>query len=339
MAIADLRMESAQNGEKFDKNYVVENLPKRLEDCSCRLEEDGQKIEGEYKDYIFIIREDFVAEIESKVGGIRPEMEVEVLTEEYVTEGNAIEIQVTVTIAEGTATLIAPQDAILSNTTQIENGKVYVYSVNKNGNYTFTAIGDSGRKRIKTIEIKKVIERPEIEITDVTMGSIKVNIVSKMENVTYNYYVNDELKVENIVDKTYIIEDLNSSTKYTVKVGMNYNGTELMSETKEITTKAIRLSDAKDFWKLTDGIENSIENSLASELIAVGEDGIEFDEEGMKITGSAYLRTEGNYEFPTNFSMLIQVKTSEFEPVGRKWTYGKNSCYRKIIESTYRMAF
>ena len=235
LAIADLRLWAVREEEKFDKNYITENLPKKLEDCSCELIED--EIEGEYKNYIFTVDENYVVKIESIAGGVKPEITAEVLTKDRVLEGEVVEIQVCATISEGNVTIQVPENMILkSKITETETEKVYVYTTNKNGNYVLTAIGDSGRKKNTTVKVDKIIDKPRINVSDNTGISVVINVENDYpEEVTYTYYLGTEEKATRISAKTLTIDGLTEGAEYTVKVVVNYEESQLISDEVSVT--------------------------------------------------------------------------------------------------------
>ena len=240
LAMADMRMQAAQNNEKFDQNYIVENLPGKLEDCSCELTEDG--IEGEYKDYVFTIDEKYIVQIESQVGGIKPEITAEVLTNGGVLEGEEVEVQVRATIADGSVTIQMPENMVLkSKTMETETEKVYVYTTTKNGNYTFTAVGDSGRKTRKTLKVNRIIDKPRISMSHNKGTSVVVNVENDYpENLKYSYYLGTTELISNSREKSYKIEELEYETEYRVKVIVYFN--EINIESDELMFSTICLA-------------------------------------------------------------------------------------------------
>lgn len=145
----------------------------------------------------------------------------------------SVEIQVTVSISEGNVTLQEPEGAILK-TEESENNKIF--TVSKNGKYTFIAIGDGGRKARVTVNVDNIVEKPEIEVTQIEDTSCVVNILNGNKDVTYTYYLNGTGKISNTIETSVKIEGLTKETKYSAYVVLNYNGKIINSDTKEFIT-------------------------------------------------------------------------------------------------------
>ncbi len=263
LEISKLRMEAVEQGKSFDVKYIAEELPKSLKDCICSLNDDEKGIEGEYKDYIFTVDEKCVVQIESKVGGIKPEITAEVITEGYVLEGeNAeIEIQVRATIPEGSVSISVPEGVTLkSMTTDAETEKVYVYTTNQNASYIFMAVGGSGRKNKSIVEVNQIIDKPRIKITNNIGTAFTINVENDYpqgENITYTYYLGTEAKATNIEEKSYTIEGLTKRTEYVVRVQILYNGQSLISDEITVTTTGLPLPPVTVMTPLEENIQKT----------------------------------------------------------------------------------
>lgn len=243
LVIYDMRTDSILENEEFNMEYVINKLPKYLEregivNYIWDKEQILEEPEGEYKDYMFYIDKNYVAHIDEKIDGIKPEIKAQVKSG-YVLEGNSVEIEVIASISEGTVKIIAPNDMkATSIITETEQEKKYIYTVNKNDNYTFIAEGDSGRRKVTTVNVNNIIDRPKISISNNTGTSITVNIINdypKELNISYVYYLGTIEKATS-TEKSYTIEGLTEGTEYTVKVTIPYENTILESDLLTITT-------------------------------------------------------------------------------------------------------
>ena len=129
LIITTIRADAMYNNEEFNMNYIIKKLPEYLEaegKTDYTWETNQTLPEGEYKGYSFYIDKEYVAHIDGKAEGTNPEIKVEVITTEYVGEGNTIEIRVTANITEGTVTIIAPENMEpTSRITEEDKNKVY----------------------------------------------------------------------------------------------------------------------------------------------------------------------------------------------------------------------
>ena len=174
------------------------------------------------------------------MSGIKPEISADIVTEGYALEGSTIKIQVTVSITQGNVNIIAPENMEpIAKITDTDIKKVYEYTVNKNGNYTFTAEGDSGRKATTTVKVNQLIDKPRINVSNNIGTAVTVNVENDYPadaNITYTYYLGTTVKATSIKDKSFTIDGLTEETEYTVKVAIKYNTTTLESDPLTITT-------------------------------------------------------------------------------------------------------
>ena len=133
LAIQSIQAEEVYKGNSVTLETLAGGqLEKELKDITAELT-DGE-INGEYKDYEYTIDSNFNVTINGPVTGVRIKGSAEVQTG-YVFEGNTVEIKVTASITEGTITGIeAPEGATIKTDTSTTEK---VYTVNKNGAYTF----------------------------------------------------------------------------------------------------------------------------------------------------------------------------------------------------------
>lgn len=178
--------------------------------------------------------------LEEEIEGVKPEIKAEIVTNGYVLEGNSVQIKITAKIAEGTVEVTELEGMTVES--QTEKEKVYRYTVNQNGNYTFTAEGDSGRKATTTIKVNQIINKPRININNNTGTAITLNVENDYPaeaNVTYTYYLEKTAKATNITEKSFTIDGLTEETEYTVKVVITLNGTSLESDVIKVSTIGI----------------------------------------------------------------------------------------------------
>ena len=81
---------------------------------------------------------------------------------------------------------------------------------------------------------------PNITVNEITNKSCIVNIEETnigIEGIVYDYYINDEIKVENTTSISQLIQNLEDSTNYEVKVVAKFERNEIQSNIISITTK------------------------------------------------------------------------------------------------------
>ena len=95
--------------------------------------------------------------------------------------------------------------------------------------------GGDGSIFIQDINIKS----PTIEVTEITRTSFKVNIEDNNTNlneITYDYYINGDKKIEDTNSKEEIFNDLTPNTEYNVMVNLKYKNVKICSNIKTVTT-------------------------------------------------------------------------------------------------------
>ena len=164
---------------------------------------DGE-INGEYKDYEYTIDSNLNVTINGPVTGVRIKGSAEVQTEGYVFEGTSIEIKVTASITEGTITGIeAPDGTTLKKDTSTTEK---VYTVNKNGAYTFKIISDAGKTKNITAKVENILSAPQITISEVKKDSFKINVENNYPEgaiTEYKYSVGGTVKQQGTTDTTF----------------------------------------------------------------------------------------------------------------------------------------
>ena len=236
-----LAIQSIQTEEIYKGNSVTletlagGQLEKELKDITAELT-DGE-INGEYKDYEYTIDSNLNVTINGPVTGVRIKGSAEVQTG-YVFEGSTVEIKVTASVTEGTITGIeAPEEATITDTSATEK----VYTVNKNGAYTFKITSDSGKTKNITAKVENILAAPQITVSEVTGNSFKINVENDYTEgaiTEYKYSVGGTVKQQGTTDKNYTVTGLTQKTKYSnIKVTACINSLSKDSNVEEITTK------------------------------------------------------------------------------------------------------
>ena len=237
-----LAIQSIQTEEIYKGNSVTletlagGQLQKELKDITAELA-DGE-INGEYKDYEYTIDSKLNVTINGPVTGVRIKGSAEVQTG-YVFEGNTVEIKVTASVTEGTITGIeAPEGATLKTDTSTTEK---VYTVNKNGAYTFKITSDSGKTKNITANVENILGAPQITVSEVTGNSFKINVENDYPEgaiTEYKYSVGGTVKQQGTTDKSYTVTGLSEETEYSnIKVVAYINSTNKESNTEKITTE------------------------------------------------------------------------------------------------------
>lgn len=174
LKIVDLQLDKV-NG-KLTKQEILKGL-ENLDSIDMSI--IGDTIEGEYKDYAFIIEEDNSVEVEGKLQGDKPEGLVKVLTQMVGAE--EIEIQVVGKLEGGEIVSIEALNDAELKTDKGSGEKIFV--VKENGKYTFRIRGSNGRStRVSCIVSNAIITRADlldaIDKTDIS-GEQKIRVVGK----------------------------------------------------------------------------------------------------------------------------------------------------------------
>ena len=237
LAIQSIQAEEVYKGNSVTLETLTGGqLEKELKDITAELT-DGE-INGEYKDYEYTIDSNFNVTINGPVTGVRIKGSAEVQTG-YVFEGNTVEIKVTASITEGTITGIeAPEGATIKTDTSTTEK---VYTVNKNGAYTFKITSDSGKTKNITANVENILGAPQIKISDITENSFKINVENSYPEgviTEYKYSVGGTVKQQGTTDKSYIVTGLSEDTEYSsIKVVAYINSASKESNTEKVTTE------------------------------------------------------------------------------------------------------
>ena len=237
-----LAIQSIQTEEIYKGNSVTletlagGQLEKELKDITAELA-DGE-INGEYKDYEYTIDDKFNVTINGPITGVRIKGIAEVQTG-YVFEGNTVEIKVTASITEGTITGIeAPEGATIKTYTSTTEK---VYTVNKNGAYTFKITSDSGKTKNIKATVNNILSAPQIKIDNVTWNSFRINVENDYPEgaiTEYRYSVGGTVKQQGTTDKSYAVTGLSEDTEYSnIKVVAYINSVSKESNTEKVTTE------------------------------------------------------------------------------------------------------
>ena len=237
LAIQSIQAEEVYKGNSVTLETLAGGqLEKELKDITAELT-DGE-INGEYKDYEYTIDSNFNVTINGPVTGVRIKGSAEVQTG-YVFEGNTVEIKVTASITEGTITGIeAPEGATIKTDTSTTEK---VYTVNKNGAYTFKITSDSGKTKNITANVENILGATQIKISDITENSFKINVENSYPEgviTEYKYSVGGTVKQQGTTDKSYIVTGLSEDTEYSsIKVVAYINSASKESNTEKVTTE------------------------------------------------------------------------------------------------------
>jgi len=276
-----LAIQSIQTEEIYKGNSVTletlagGQLEKELKDITAELA-DGE-INGEYKDYEYTIDSNLNVTINGPVTGVRIKGSAEVQTG-YVFEGGTVEIKVTASITEGTITGIeAPEGATIKTDTSATEK---VYTVNKNGTYTFKITSDSGKTKNITAKVENILAAPQITISEVKKDSFKINIENNYPEkaiTEYKYYVGEEVKQQGTTDKSYTVTGLLEDTEYSnIKVIAYINNLNKESNIEKITTKQNIITYSWDeIAEIAKAISNDMSITDDTETATVTVNGVE----------------------------------------------------------------
>ena len=276
-----LAIQSIQTEEIYKGNSVTletlagGQLQKELKDITAELAEG--EINGEYKDYEYTIDSNLNVTINGPVTGVRIKGSAEVQTG-YVFEGGTVEIKVTASITEGTITGIeAPEEATIKTDTSATEK---VYTVNKNGAYTFKITSDSGKTKNITAKVENILAAPQITISEVKKDSFKINIENNYPEkaiTEYKYYVGEEVKQQGTTDKSYTVTGLLEDTEYSnIKVIAYINNLNKESNIEKITTKQNIITYSWDeIAEIAKAISNDMSITDDTETATVTVNGVE----------------------------------------------------------------
>ena len=213
LAIQEIHVEEIPKGNNVTLETLAGGqLQKKLKDITAEL--TGGEINGEYKDYEYTIDDKFNVTINGPVTGVRIKGNAEVQTG-YVFEGSTIEIKVTASITEGKITGIeAPEGATIKTDTSITEK---IYTVNKNGIYTFKITSDIGKTKNIIANVENILGTPQITISEVTGNSFKINVENDYPEgaiTEFKYYVGSDVKCQGKTNKNFAVTGLTDDTEY-----------------------------------------------------------------------------------------------------------------------------
>lgn len=221
--ISSLIMDFKIQGKATSINDIANNLDQIGE----VLEVNDDMIKGEYKNYGFIVDKDRNVKITGKLIGVKPTLEITILTQGTGVE--KVELQVVANTNEGEIKSLEPINGAILKTQNSISDKIY--EVTTNGTYKFKVIGTNGRVTIAKKEVSNIAATMEAEsilegLSRIqTSGLVKMrvkgrkdatedeetivyslNVINKEGDMTLNAEENDEqienLKMEGItVDK------------------------------------------------------------------------------------------------------------------------------------------
>ena len=247
-----LAIQSIQTEEIYKGNSVTletlagGQLQKELKDITAELAD--REINGEYKDYEYTIDDKFNVTINGPVTGVRIKGSAEVQTG-YVFEGSTVEIKVTASITEGTITGIeAPEEATIKTDTSATEK---VYTVNKNGAYTFKITSDSGKTKNITAKVENILAAPQITVSEVTGNSFKINVENDYPEgaiTEYRYSVGGTIKQEGTDNKTCLVTELKEETEYNNIKVIAYINENISKESKEENVTTVMKDGISYTW-------------------------------------------------------------------------------------------
>lgn len=228
MKIAAIRMEKAQKREKI----TIEDIAKLLDIGALIADISDFPIVGEYKDYDFMIDENFAVTIGGKLTGAKPEITLTKDTDEIVEE---LIIKVKAFTTDGTIVSIKKPDGTVTTETEFE------YKVNENKTYKFIVEGSNGRRSVMSIQITNVKETAIEPIIVSNFGCPVVTLkgvkIDGTTTITYdtkegfeNYYSLDNGTTWNKYTGPFEIKE-----ETTIMAKTEKNGTILSESSKTIT--------------------------------------------------------------------------------------------------------
>lgn len=174
IAIIDARMDDLNIKDN-------EKIAEKLEDIGAIIiDVDKDHISGEYKDHIFEVDKDGNVTIGDKVSGVKPEIEINILTEG--TGLLEVELQVIAKTEEGEIASIEPLNGAVLVKENSNSDKVY--KVTKNGTYRFKITGSNKRIAVETVNVNTILVESESllkaisEINDEGETKVLVDAVS-----------------------------------------------------------------------------------------------------------------------------------------------------------------
>ena len=282
LMLASWKMEKAINNADFD-NYI-ENYSEDIKSFGIETIIKDNVQEGLYfaqvkignkTYYVEIVIENNNAEIKNVLDSL-DRMIIKINKPNYTFEDTVqITIEATASTQEGTITEIKLTKK--DDTNEIKGtreGNKASYTIDTDKEYTYTVSDSNGKTASGIISIKKLeLEEPNIEISDVTDKSFKINIKNKYpDDVILEYYVREKQSIEWEKREKTEIDGLKNNTEYEVKVkaiSKERSKETIKSDIKTLIfkisiddegnpyniTKAVKLGTAygREYWKKYDG--------------------------------------------------------------------------------------
>ena len=277
-----LAIQSIQTEEIYKGNSVTletlagGQLEEALTDITAEL--DGDEINGEYKNYEYIIDSNLKVTINGEVSGAKISGTAEVQTAGYVFEGNTVDVKVTANVTEGTITgIVVPEGATIKTDTSATEK---VYTVSKSGTYIFKVTTDSGKTKKIKAKVNNILSVPQIRIDEVKKDSFKISVENNYPEgviTEYKYYVGGIVKQQGTTDKNYIVTGLSQKTKYNnIKVVAYINSVSKESNVEEIITKDNTIEYSWDeIAEIAKAISNDTSITYDTETATVTVEGVE----------------------------------------------------------------
>ena len=234
LTIADARIKKAEAGGTLttqDIKDALEKLP-GLEISSTV----GNVIEGEYKDYGFVVEDTKVTVSEKPLTGEKPTGEVKNLTQEESGEpAETVLLQVIGRVENGTIQKIEPietENITFEEADERNSDNSKIYRVSDNGTYNFKITASNGRICIATTKVTNVIVAKKDILTgieDITnSGNTVIKVKGKTEDAeeTILYGMNVAYYKGNLIlgDAAYSNAEKTEESKVTVE-NLNLSGT------------------------------------------------------------------------------------------------------------------
>ena len=138
----------------------------------------GNTVDGEYKEYGFVIDENKNVTVSEKLKGAKPEGIAYVLTQEEGLE--EVEIQVMGKVEDGEIASIEALDGAILKEDKSSTEKIF--KVNDNGTYTFRISGSNGRKIKVSCKVTNAIPPRDDLITAIARNDNRKNWWRNKEN-------------------------------------------------------------------------------------------------------------------------------------------------------------
>lgn len=214
--ILNIQMNIAEKGRIFERKDL-----QGLLNIGANLDSYAIPSQGEYKGYSFEIDENYVVNVKEKVVGKKPNIDIKLVTEGIVAEGEKIEIEVVASIEEGTIESIEPMNGAILKEDFVATDTTKRFIVSSNGTYYFRVKSDNGRIIVGSVIINSIKHKPTIEIKDITSKGFTIVAKNNYETereIKYKYYINGQLRNNVATDLDYTATDLLGATQYKVYV-------------------------------------------------------------------------------------------------------------------------